>query len=384
MPEKDIEAFCQRFTTLLSQIGTLGESEIDDWMSLELVPLCDKNAQAYFVAQTLLAKMSTETSDGRQWGRVLRRISVGLQTRCSHAKDSLLSEELQASLLSSADVEVSDTLLDVYREKSISSGNVLKLYRAYQASPPPSATYLQSSELLEALLAVTFGPYHSRNLLDEKLWLMAYATTAVDTVTEEENTEKVKDTMDALKSLNNLVTRVHSMRQMPENMTPFLAATEIPITAMALLHWIRASLEQPTFYQWGAMGEEIPSALDILDEVALNLPILRGTLAKFWFDMLERNSAGIPPLYISQIREHVASRLVLMCKVGHSIPILRHMAENPGHIGEPVLVYFLTNLLTEIEGPYPDEFASLVSKLCSTLSSPLQMDGQMHELAIRR
>ncbi|KAJ3008710.1 beta ketoadipyl CoA thiolase, th1 [Thoreauomyces humboldtii] len=363
---------CESIVSRLDDLYALRERDIHGWIASSLMPVSDQSAHSYFITQTLLARLSTETTKGVQWGRVLNRIADELEATSSRAKEApFLVRELRASFIAPSDLEVAEVVANASREGTMSNGNALKLHRAYKSSPPPSVALLQSQPLLDALLAVTFAPYHSKNLLDEKLWLMAYATSAIDGDTLETLTTEVDSTLEQLKSLNDLVTKITALAQMNDHMSAFQQATEIPITSLALLYWLEEFLDQPSFFEWGLSGEEVPTELDILDEIAITQPILRERLSKFWFKMLQRKNTGNPHRYYAHIKEHIADRLVLLSKVGHSNQVLERMWNNIEKVEEPIVVYFISKLLGAVDVPLEADFANLARQISSTFEHPI-------------
>ncbi|KAJ3161374.1 Negative elongation factor C/D [Geranomyces michiganensis] len=339
------EEYCQHFAKLLEAVPNLRESEIDDWVSNTLAPEIKGDVRFYFTIQRLLGKLSlVRSSDGRTWGRVFARISALLEKHSPHATNTALAEELRASLLSSADPQISEVVLEVHRGGQVPEESVQKLYNLYHSESPPSAQYLRDTVILDALIAATFNPSRSGTHLAERLWLLAYASSVTDSDTVKQRTDEVQECLDALKSLDSLVNSITAMSQMPDHMSAFLQATSLPITSMALLHWVETSLELPAFYQWGFVSDEVPTALEILDEIAITQRSVRDSLAGFWLRMLQRPSADIPPRYFLHIKHYVCDRLILMCKVGHSIPILKALVGDAKNVGEELKLYFLTNV----------------------------------------
>ncbi|KAJ3164374.1 Negative elongation factor C/D [Geranomyces variabilis] len=375
--------YCQRFAQLMEEVPNLRESDIDEWVMNTLAPECNDDAQFYVTVQSLLGKLSFDRSpDGRTWGRVFARISELLEKHSSHATNTALAEELRASLLSSADPQISEVVIEVHRNGQVPEESVEKLYNLYHSESPPSVAYLRDPVLLDALIAATFDPSRSEILLNERLWILAYASTVTENDSVKQRTDEVQECLDALKSLDSLVSKITAMSQMPDHMSAFMQATSLPITSMALLHWVEASMELPAFYQWGFVSEEVPTPLEILDEIAITQRSVRDPLANFWLRMLRRPSTDIPPRYFLHIKQFVCDRLILMCKIGHSIPILHALLGDAKAVGEELKVYFLTNLLRAIEPPYPPRFATLVRLIASSFSAPLTIDGQIHELGM--
>lgn len=71
-----------------------------------------------------------------------------------------------------------------------------------------------------------------------------------------------------MQDLNNLLSRVTSMSQIPDYLLLFMKMIQEPVCATAIVMWIKSKLEDDDFYEWTqfTLGDT-PACFYILDEV---------------------------------------------------------------------------------------------------------------------
>ncbi|TPX70587.1 hypothetical protein SpCBS45565_g01678 [Spizellomyces sp. 'palustris'] len=365
--------YCNQLVNVLSKLHDPNDTNIKEWVTTNLGPLCYNNVHNYFITQAILTGLSRETENGIHWGQMLNRISQELAAGLGDREEVLmLTEGVKFSGITALDVI--EALIGIQRDSKPSGGDIVKLYKHYNSNDPPSPVFLRDAAILNALIADTFVPRRSNAHLEETLWLLAYAVSIVDHDSKRGSVgddDDFKSTLEALKSLDALTNRITSMAQMQDHISAFLQATERQITSMALLHWVSSCLSNGSFYEWTMLREEIPPAFNLVDEMVIRHPFLWEHATNFWITLLEGGYESQDPLMMIEIKQKILDHLVLLVKVGYAVPVVKYISEHTGSIDESLRTHFVVSILSAIEAPYPKEFSSPLAQIVASLSQEL-------------
>ncbi|KAI9094300.1 TH1 protein [Phlyctochytrium arcticum] len=365
--------FCSQFVAKVSALKSVSENDIGNWISTELKPLCYKNVHNYLIAQSILTGLTRESEDGVYWGQMLKRITQDLSAGLGESEEALMVTEA-VKFSGIPVIDVVEALISIQRDKKPTSGDITKLYQNYNSTSPPSCTFLRDATFIDALISDTFTPQRSASLLDEKLWLLAYAATVMEGKGEGSqaaNTEEFKTVLASLQSLDKLTSKVTSMTQIQDSISEFLQATENPMTSMALLSWISDVLKSGSdFYEWSMLREEVPAAFNLVDEISINHPFTREPIAQFWYDLLERGYESQDPLMTMDIKQKLVDHLILLVRIGYVSSVLNYLSDHAEELDESIRTHFITHILAAVDAPYPPMFIVSLVKIIKSLPPP--------------
>lgn len=225
-------------------------------------------------------------------------------------------------------------------QSSPSAADIIKIWRIYTESNP-NLEFIRDSKLFEILLHDTFGADPSQNHINQRLEILAIASSRIAGGDE-------KNALKELKDLNLLLGKVNSMGQVQDHFHSFMSAIKLPITSCALITWITHKLQDPNFYEWTAyfvMGEE-PFAFYLLDEIAIQQPRLRPRLIELWCQMLTREFSitEVKPEAVQRCRERILDHFVLLAKLDSSCNILEHFKQNIDSIDDSLILFFIKSV----------------------------------------
>ena len=186
--------------------------------------------------------------------------------------------------------------------------------------------------------------------LDEKLWLLAHGSSQTFSVAESKSEETpLVQSIDALKRLHALVTRVISMPQLQDQLGNFMAAIQDPLLSMATLEWLQVKLSDTNFYDWTSltMGET-PPAFHILDEIGIIYPLQRPYVFNVWKGLLERQFE-MAPVLVMQFKQSFLDHMIILLKCNFVCPILEYLAQE--NYDAALYVHFLQQVIPKIMMP---------------------------------
>jgi hypothetical protein len=122
------------------------------------------------------------------------------------------------------------------------------------------------------------------NMIEEKIWLLAYACTVLEGSDGKQDTSEVEPTAKALHSLHVILSKLSLAVDMTGECAHLLYAARFPVASMALLNWISRMISDPVFFESNLMidpnSTEIPFLFDLISEMAVRFPMQRATIAK--------------------------------------------------------------------------------------------------------
>ncbi|KAH6579379.1 hypothetical protein BASA61_010286 [Batrachochytrium salamandrivorans] len=369
---KDMSAFVVHLLNLLSETHTLSEDQLEQWMKRKLKPLCIVDSHNFLFIQALLKQLSTEWQDGVHVGFPVIRILEELQTLSASKQEAqMLADVVRYS--GDLPLDVVTSLINIQSAGTPTAGDIMKLHRAYKSSSPPPVELLRSLPIMHALISNCFSPGRSNNYREEKLWLLAYSSSAVASGPDGSSVScsAVMPLFDQLMELDNLLVRVTSMAQIHPQLLKFFTAIDEPILSMGLLHWIKERLFDPDFYEWISftLGDS-PPVFHILDEMAIRNPEQRPHVFATWKMLFEKEYPKVTPLVAIQFRERFLDHFILLIKTGYVEPVFSYLSSNTDKIDDSLL------LLTQIELPNDRYYSWLIIELMQLVST-----SSLHEQA---
>ncbi|KAJ3296897.1 Negative elongation factor C/D [Borealophlyctis nickersoniae] len=332
------DAFNQKLVALLDTLMDAGELDVKVQVKKNLQELCCANTFNYLQAQALLVRLSKE-SDEKHWGLLLKRISQELAEIIANQPDAQWASE---AIQRAADTDLVTSVINFQTMDKPRAGDVLRL--------------------------------------PQKLWLLAYASSARPDERGKLDQKLFDDTLKGLNELDTLVTKIKSMAQLKKNIKEFMAALDRPVTSMALLHWLRLSMADEHFYEWSLMRQEPPLAFEILDEIAVRYPLQRPYVAEVWFELFDRQfNAG--PVISVEYKERFLERMIFLMKTGYVTPVL-NFVKRP-EVEENLKAHFVRKLLYVIEAPYSKEIVTSMADIIKPIPVEHFRGTHEHELLSR-
>ena len=327
--------------------------------SLEFLDLIDSVSQNDHenVKEIVKSLQSKWTANEVEYFNVLVLLSLS-----DSKKLLVLKEELDNYMSEVAGAKVLKEVVDFSRKVSsdliislgnlkslkttISSSDVLKIWKSITESN--HVDYLRESSIFQILLNDTFGVNPSQNHINQRLEILAIASSRSPGWVESKKDQEEYNTLKELKKLHTLLGKVNSMGQIPNHFTDFLSAIKFPITSCALITWISHKLQDPNFYEWTAyfvMGET-PFAFYILDEIAIQQPRLRKRLIELWCQILTREFLikEVKPEAVQRCRERILDHFLLLAKLDSACDILTHFKDNIDSIDDSLVLFFIKSV----------------------------------------
>nr|KAJ3414735.1 Negative elongation factor C/D [Polyrhizophydium stewartii] len=372
----NLPAFASLVLQLLGELPALSEYQLQPWLKSKLLPLCMLNSHNFLFVHSLLRRLAAEWHDGEHSGFAFNRIIEELDSLSRPTEESRILSEI-VRFGDDLPTDVVTSLINIRNTKKPTTGDIMKLHRAYTSPTPPPVEYLRAPYFMEALISDCYLPSGSNSLREERLWLMAFSASAIvrgpDTPPD---ATPVKATYNKLKDFDAVVSRVTSMAQLQDRLDVFLKALDEPVVSAALLFWLEKKLKDPEFYEWIAfsMGDP-PAAFHVLDEASIRHPEQRGHVFKIWCSLMERDFAKVTPLVVIQFRERFLDHFLMLLKVGFVVPVFQYLLSKADNIDDSLMLYFISKLLSQIEFPDNRELASLILSLINTVS-PASLETQ--------
>ncbi|KAJ3100047.1 beta ketoadipyl CoA thiolase, th1 [Phlyctochytrium planicorne] len=306
-------AFFDNLTSSLQSIGQATEIDVSEAVRRLKEVITDEHT--YLFARALLLRLSKETSNGKNTGLVLQRISSELE-RLYSADSGPFDEAIRFIGKPSTDLIMAITRIT---SKTIQASDIQKLFAYYSDRDHPSIEYIRDPRFFNALLNDVFGVNSEPTMTDKKIWLLAFASCAKDTLPGEisDHGDKIEDAVNSLQFLRGVISTFTPAMDMSEVFIGLLDATKIPIAREGLLLWIRRAIGDPSFYESNAvtLSEDLPFLFELLDEI--------------------------------EIKKRYVDRLVFVTKLGYVLPVLRRI-ELDYKLDETLTIYFLNELIASL------------------------------------
>ncbi|KAI8927889.1 TH1 protein-domain-containing protein [Entophlyctis helioformis] len=365
----DLHGFVKRLVELSDELRDVPEEQVAAWVHGRLLPLCRADSHNLVLVHALLRKLAGEWVDGEHAGFALRRIIEELDRMTANENEARIFSEV-VRYAEDLPPDMVASLTNIYSSGKPTAGDIIKLHRTYQAEHPPPIEYLRASYVMEALLADCFGSGRSINHMDDKLWLLAFASSAVVTNRgDAPDTTAVQGTFDTLKSLEALFNRVTTMAQMQDHLETFLTVINEPISAMVVLYWLDRKVVDPDFYEWTSFTTgDSPPAFHVLDEIAIRQPEQRNKVFSIWKTLFEGEYKVVTPIVVIQFKERFLDHFLLLVKTNYMIPVFQYLTSQVGKIDHSLIVYFLHMLLSQIELPSNRDLVMMIVGLVDRIS----------------
>ncbi|KAI9012781.1 TH1 protein [Gaertneriomyces semiglobifer] len=377
---EDWDAFRQHVLQLFQGLSASqqNDSTIADWVQSNLIPLCATNPHNYLMIMTILTNLSQDPqlhSRGHQLKRIAQELEHQLLPAVAlHSGNAENAKYLNDSI-KYADTDLMESLVGLTKDKSLSSGDVLKVYKGIE-NGDLDVRHLRTPNIMDSLIRAIFYPHRPATTLDEKLWVLAYAASAplissntTNTATRRENVKspEVIETHETLKQLDALLQRVTSMIGMEAVIEGLLSCIKLPVASLCFLHYFQTSLLNPDFYEWSRFREETPQAFHLLDEIAILHPLLHPQLVSFYVSLLTTSFTNLSPVMVLEVKHALIPFLVTFVKLGY-FPLLARLAEmGEADLETSVLQEMFENILDMVVPPYPTAFAWGMVKLLVAL-----------------
>lgn len=289
---EDRERFETELAEVLCEPSADPSFNMETWFIDRLYNLLRISNCNFLWALLLIKKLQLE--DEKYFG--LRRIEEFLYTFVNERKneDSMFLTEAVRFSDSQMNSDLIKSFMNIITSQNPSGGDLVKLFKAYKSSDPPSVAFLRCPDVIEPILIRAFDE-GSPNQMAEKLFLVAYSAFWLPSDSCQDN---IRLGEAKLTELRSLVIKITSMSQLQTHLRTFLELAEDPICATVITMWLKRNLFNDDFYEWTSLTNmALPAAFFILDEIVITLPSHRARVFEIWVALLDRKfDMTVPPL----------------------------------------------------------------------------------------
>ncbi|KAJ3307195.1 Negative elongation factor C/D [Blyttiomyces sp. JEL0837] len=335
----DLDAYMQALVEALTRLANSTDVTLTaDMADMKQFVL---NEQNYLFAKALILRLTQEYHNGKKTGTLLHRISseldalLGLTSASQPLRDALRFTGKPTTELVTAITKICN--------REVQSSDIQKLYNAYREPKPPSVEYLRESSFFDSILQDTFGGAGKPNLMDEKLWLLSYASCAVEHEDGTIETNQVEKTVEALRSLSNIIATLTPAMDLKDEFLLLVECSHFPICAAAELNWISRMISEPAFYESNILltGTENPPLFELLNEIAIHYPLQRNFVLDIIMRNVERAYDTVSPLVAIEIKKRYVDQLIFLQRIGHVVPVLMAVSEKSSSLDDTLLLHFV-------------------------------------------
>ncbi|RKP05516.1 TH1 protein-domain-containing protein [Thamnocephalis sphaerospora] len=320
----------------------------------EFAKICCRNVQTYIFSQAVLYRLADEPRGGQ-----LQRLRKALEI---HVRDKRQSPELVRvvrALFSGLPADVANAISSVLERKRISPGDVVLLHRTYTAKPVPTIEPLRDAEFLDVLLTAVFThPVEAirKEIRAKYMWLLAFATAAMQQPNGEVDESQVEATQTALEELHTLLPVKYTLVALNTALREAIMRIDLPIASMAVLTWLRHVLLDTPFYETYFRVTEIPAPLLLMEEIVVRHPQQRMAVFQLLRRSFEMAVPNTSPQTLMALRRTLLDRMVALMYHGSVMTVLDYMNDQVAHLDESLVVHFTIKTLAMFQPPYRTRF----------------------------
>lgn len=185
----DLDRFADELIAVFEKLKYISSDDASQWLAKNLKvqplnqPLWALNSHNCAMILTVINRLVSKTSELSQM-LAFERITEELDEWCKPGRAGepvrieakLLSELLYFS--QEIPHDIMSSLVNIQASHRPTGGDVAKLHRAYSSNNPPDIRYLQADYVMDALVNDTFSYNRSAPHHEERIWLLAYASSA--------------------------------------------------------------------------------------------------------------------------------------------------------------------------------------------------------------
>ncbi|OUM61753.1 hypothetical protein PIROE2DRAFT_12157, partial [Piromyces sp. E2] len=367
------ESFSNSLVDSIIKLSNINEELLPKHIH-SFLELCSQNVVSYIYSQTFLFRLINDPTIEEKKKYLIRHLSLKLDEYLDNIDSTKkYSNIFSESLVSSIQKMNSDFIVSVRNmrsEQEVVSLDISRVYNYYKNQRDnPSIEFLRHPNIYRLLLKEIFSNNNQpQSKKDVYTWLLAYATSVNDGDDTMERDKNIKETINAINQLRTTLKKITPNTDLKEYFMDLLKATKIPITSMALISWIENTMDDPNYSDLYNQVNVRPLTFDLLNEAAIRQPLQRDAIFNIYKKSFEKQYVGVISEAVMELKKRILGEFIFLMKTDFVIPVLNYMIEAASRIDESLSVYFVQNLISMIEAPYPRDIASLIVKIISQLS----------------
>ncbi|ORX81047.1 hypothetical protein BCR32DRAFT_327463 [Anaeromyces robustus] len=368
------ESFSNSLVDCIINLSNINEELLPKHLH-SFLELCSQNVVNYIYSQMFLFRLINDRTIEEKNKYLIRYLSLKLDEHIDKIDPSIkYSNIFSEALISSIQKMNPDFIVSIRNmrsEQDVVSLDITRVYNYYKNQRDnPSIEFLRHPNIYKLLLKEIFSNSNqTQSKRDIYTWLLAYATSTNDEDDIMERDKNIKETVDAINHLNGILKKITPNTDLKEYFMDLLKASNIPITSMALISWIENTMDDANFSDWYNQVNVRPLTFDLLNEAAIREPLQRDAIFNIYKKSFEKQQyVGVISEAVMELKKRILSEFIFLMKTDYVIPVLNYMVDNASKIDESLSVYFVQNLISMIEPPYPQDIALLIIKIISQIS----------------
>lgn len=317
----------------------------------------------YVYSQVLVHVLAQESKGGFNMKRLSQEI-----TKYALTNNQNVTPITMALNGSAAYPQASQALSSMLTRNALNPADINQLYRHYTALDPPPIELIRNPQFLELLVdslfkaGVKINPEHK----SKYIYLLAYATSVVDTPGKKGPQGKRVLNKDELKPTTQAIEKVHAICNVNKGSTELIAELQtlyncikFPVVGVGVIRWIENTVTEPSYFKLST--DTCPTHLAILDEVAAIHTTLHNQILKLLIRLFESKQDELEILVQLEMKKMLLDRMVNLLTRGCVVPVVKYVKQccQKGDTDISLIRYFVTEVLETITHPYSPEFVQL-------------------------
>ncbi|KAL5277155.1 NELFCD family protein [Megaselia abdita] len=317
----------------------------------------------YVYSQVLVHVLAQESKGGFNMKRLSQEI-----TKYALTNNQNVTPITMALNGSAAYPQASQALSSMLTRNALNPADINQLYRHYTALDPPPIELIRNPQFLELLVdslfkaGVKINPEHK----SKYIFLLAYATSVVDTPGKKGPQGKRVLNKDELKSTTQAIEKVHAICNVNKGSTELIAELQtlyncikFPVVGVGVIRWIENTVTEPSYFKLST--DTCPTHLAILDEVAATHTTLHNQILTLLIRLFESKQDELEILVQLEMKKMLLDRMVNLLTRGCVVPVVKYVKQccQKGDTDISLIRYFVTEVLETITHPYSPEFVQL-------------------------
>ncbi|TPX48559.1 hypothetical protein SeLEV6574_g01986 [Synchytrium endobioticum] len=373
------EDFCYPLEALFHELETTTPTE--SWMT-KLVAICDASHFNFIYIQALLKRLADTSRAHMPMAQAIfqqlnERIGDKYKTESEtliknlqwpdlkpllpHISATSNSTATSASIIPRRD-KLEDLMANMDKLASgdkLTAGDLLKAKKEYEKKDdPPDVRHLRDPRILETL-CLDIHAAETRGL-DEKCFLLAYASCYVDTThiadrkaacdVQDESRKRITRTQADIKASLAILGRIKGPADLKgeDFLTLLKLGLEHPVICMIVIHQAVKKLQLLEYLNIKHDTDlgRTPPVFDLLDEIATQRPLARPVIFRYYARELERKISGdITLLDEIEFKKKFLDRILYLLRIGYTQPVIDYMQSTVNHRDESLTLYFIVKFL---------------------------------------
>eukprot|EP01080_Neovahlkampfia_damariscottae_P009737 gene9737-2064_t len=348
---------------LIDKLSTKTEEELlIDESFLDFLKITCYNQYTYLYTHCLLRELSKIIN--------LRRLMEAVELNLSTKKNNLLSQTIPLEFLKYDSLkdgidpsDISDALISMYKTKKTNPSDVIKLYKAYKSTNPPSKEFLQNLHFFEIFVSDLYTPY---NIVNEEhkskyVYLLAYASCTI------EDEDVLNQTISAINSsLEICSTRIDysNIEKSTQELMPLL---KYNVICMGIIKWIEILFTHSQFFVSSYNINSTSLFMDLLKGIATNNEIQCSSILELLSKLFTVHT-DLDVFKIIEIKKLYLDVFVyLLFELNFVLPVLKSFKELclSQSLDFELIRHFFGKIFNMIEKPYSNEFTDLLKEILS-------------------